>query len=210
MKLLLYCTKAKPQLFSGNSIYNQEKIFSLVKGNNQEQYEKLETLKCLNNLTELNGKIAAECDYEVEEIVYSKLFNNYATWEVGYRDLLNKSNLTEKEIFRYLGMQNIPHEVYKRYSCNCGYANHIKNLKIYDKPKELQEYATLKKYPGGYEKFVSVERAPQNMMYVYDENSDNPNEKKVLISIRPEWLCKILNGEKTIEVRRVVLKEMLK
>ena len=32
----------------------------------------------------------------------------------------------------------------------------------------------------------------------------------ILISIRPEWLCKILNGEKTIEVRKKVLKEMLK
>lgn len=31
----------------------------------------------------------------------------------------------------------------------------------------------------------------------------------ILISIRPEWLCKILNGEKTIEVRKKVLKEML-
>jgi hypothetical protein len=79
----------------------------------------------------------------------------------------------------------------------------------------LQECATIKRIPdewhiGYYEKFESVERAPQNMQYVYDVNSDNPNEKKVLISIRPEWLCKILNGEKTIEVRRKVLKEMLK
>ena len=32
---------------------------------------------------------------------------------------------------------------------------------------------------------------------------------RVLISIHPEWLFKKLNGEKTIEVRRIVLKEML-
>jgi hypothetical protein len=36
------------------------------------------------------------------------------------------------------------------------------------------------------------------------------SEKYILISIKPEWLCKILNKEKTIEVRRKVLKEMLK
>jgi predicted transcriptional regulator len=203
MKLLLYCTKAKPQLFSGNSIYNQEKIFSLVKGNNQEQYEKLETLKCLNNLTQLNGKIVGECDYEVEKIKNfdtSFVIAKYLDYEkdLAYTNAIAKDScLNYYDLKKYLGTKN-------------GYANHIKNLNIFDKPKELQEYATLKKYPGGYEKFVSVERAPQNMMYVYDVNSDNPNEKKVLISIRPEWLCKILNKEKTIEVRRVVLKEMLK
>jgi len=43
------------------------------------------------------------------------------------------------------------------------------------------------------------------MMYAYDGE-----EKKVLISIRPEWLCKILNSEKTIEVRKKVLKEMMR
>ena len=26
--------------------------------------------------------------------------------------------------------------------------------------------------------------------------------KSILLSIKPEWLCKILNGEKTIEVRK--------
>ena len=41
----------------------------------------------------------------------------------------------------------------------------------------------------------------------YDYFGDD--DKKVLISIRPEWLCKILNGEKTVEVRKVILKEML-
>ena len=44
------------------------------------------------------------------------------------------------------------------------------------------------------------------MMRVW-EDQENPF---VLISIQPQWLCKILNGEKTIEVRKKVLKEMLK
>lgn len=34
-------------------------------------------------------------------------------------------------------------------------------------------------------------------------------EDYILISIHPEWLCKILNGEETIEIRKKVLKEML-
>ena len=33
--------------------------------------------------------------------------------------------------------------------------------------------------------------------------------KQLLISIKPKWVAKILNGEKTIEIRKKVLKEML-
>ena len=54
------------------------------------------------------------------------------------------------------------------------------------------------------------------MMYAY--SWDYPikvgncykKEKYILISIKSEWVCKILNGEKTIEVRKRVLKEMIK
>jgi predicted transcriptional regulator len=161
---------------------------------------------------ELNGKIVAECDFEVEEIELVKIFPNmrfynYVTKTIQNNTVLDKACLTYQEMEKYLGKLN--------YGGKNGYATHIKNLNIFYVPKKLQEYATIKRIPdewhiGYYEKFESVERAPQNMQYVYDVNSDNPNEKKVLISIRPEWLCKILNGEKTIEVRKVVLKEMLK
>jgi predicted transcriptional regulator len=206
MKLLLYCTKAKPQLVKHNNGFN---LNNLPKSNWElKEYEEIE----------LNGKIAAECDFEVEEIVNSKLFNNYATWEVGYRDLLNKSNLTEKEIIRYLGTQNIPHKVYKQYSCNCGYAIHIKNLHIFDEPKKLSEYYTFNGIANDVNNWKPIEKAPQNMMYAYELISElglsgtynMQLRKNIVISIRPEWLCKILNGEKTIEVRKKVLKEMLK
>jgi predicted transcriptional regulator len=182
MKLLLYCTKAKPILF---------KHFKWLDG---KDFACKDVSK--NGYYCYNGKIVAECDFEVE-----KLSIGYGVgWQTetikGTENIEKISCLSRAKLYEYCKGK--------------GYAIHIKNLHIFDEPKELQEYATLKKYPGGYEKFVSVERAPQNMMYVYDVNSDNPNEKKVLISIRPEWLCKILNKEKTIEVRRVVLKEMLK
>ena len=61
-----------------------------------------------------------------------------------------------------------------------------------------------------------LERAPQNMRRCYSTlysniEADMPirTDSYILISIRPEWLCKILNREKTIEVRKKVLKEML-
>ena len=95
-----------------------------------------------------------------------------------------------------------------------GYAIHIKNLHIFDKPKELSDYYTAPKKMNTfgwfrakrYEWFsINIDIAPQNMMYAYDEKEN----KYALISIQPQWLCKILNGEKTIEVRKKVLKEML-
>jgi predicted transcriptional regulator len=55
------------------------------------------------------------------------------------------------------------------------------------------------------EKYIPLKKAPQNMCYVYDKDGN----KYVLISVHPEWLAMILNGLKTIEVRRKVLKEVL-
>ena len=70
------------------------------------------------------------------------------------------------------------------------YALHLSNLEVFDNPKELRYYG--------------VKKAPQNMMKVFD---DKGNEY-VLISIRPEHLANILNGKKTIEVRKRILKSM--
>ena len=69
-------------------------------------------------------------------------------------------------------------------------ALHLSNLETFDNPKELRDYG--------------VKKAPQNMMKVFD---DKGNEY-VLISIRPEHLANILNGKKTIEVRKRILKSM--
>lgn len=54
-----------------------------------------------------------------------------------------------------------------------------------------------------------TKKAPQNMMRVYSNIGRYKCSQYILISVRPKWLCKILNGEKTIEVRKKVLKEML-
>lgn len=131
----------------------------------------------------LNGKIVGECDFEVEKmgldtgkgLVFDKGFNK-------------ESQLELFEIAKYV-------------SNNYYYAIHIKNLHIFDEPRPTKWYGYTDK--KGY--LCMVEKAPQNMMYCYDEFGND----YVLISIRPEWLCKILNGEKTIEVRKKVLNKML-
>lgn len=177
MKLLLYCTKGKPYLNDCKLINHNKRYFISNTGLwsvdlSQQIYS-----------TSLNGKVVAECDFEVEEI------NNCSDWykedliyntnTLSFDELLEKSCLDNQQLDDYL-------------YANKGYAIHIKNLNIYKSPRELSSYTCVK--------------APQNMQYVYTCYDKN---EYVLISIQPQWLCKILNGEKTIEVRKKVLKRML-
>ncbi len=134
----------------------------------------------------LNGKIVAKCEVETEEIENSDLINKLTREE-----LLNKSCLTEEQLSNYLNFNNN----------TIGYTLHIKNLEELKAPLTFEKNYIYKEPHG----FNQVLKAPQNMMRIYDRFGN----KYILISIRPEWLCKILNGDKTIEVRRKVLKEML-
>lgn len=185
MKLLLYCTKAKPYLLhmpKDNEEFKKGIEFSLTDGKEFAQ-------ACIDvNNYKLNGKIVAECDFEVEklQIVYGK------GWETktikGTENIEKLTCLNRDKLYQYCKGN--------------GYAIHIKNLHIFDKPREFSKcyYLTLEK---GF--LRQIKKAPQNMCYAFTTRYD----KDILISIRPEWLCKILNREKTIEVRKKVLKEML-
>lgn len=184
-KLLLYCVKAKPYLNCDFGKDNHEEY-----SGNWNIYLADKQDECSNIV---NGKIVAECDYEVEKIKLKT--NSYEAWfetkTLDEEQLIEKSCLRVDELYNYLEP-----------NAN-GYAIHIKNLHIFDEPRFIQDYSK-NENPYNY-----IENAAQNMMYAYDVKSFNNFEKKVLISIHPEWLCKILNGEKTIEVRKKVLKEML-
>lgn len=128
-----------------------------------------------------NGKIVAEIEYEIAEIK-RQYFDNKGYYFC-YYDLKNAC-LTYDELDKYLKGWN-------------GYAIKITHLIPNWRPKELDDYYNNK------DNFIT--KAPQNMCYVYNDFG----RKYVLISVRPEWLCKILNREKTIEVRKKVLKEMI-
>lgn len=177
MKLLLYCTKAKPYLVDERKM----RYHNFVLGDSS-------VLKSNEKDLVLNGKIVAECDFETEEIYMAT--NSFEAWyrtkTLNEEELREKSCLRLDELYNYLDKDNN----YK------GYAIHIKNLHIFDKPKELYDYGM--DFP-----ISPIVKAPQNMMY-----ANGIGSRYILISIRPEWLCKILNGEKTIEVRKKVLKEM--
>jgi len=199
MRLLLYCTKNKWRLFFDKV----KQVFTLgkVKSNN-----------------DLNGKIVAECDYEVEEIRYGwypqnivpkgdHYYTYYKTSKIEPKEFYKKSCLNWEQLNSYLND-------YDSQKFEGAYAIHIKNLHIFEKPRELNHYMVYdKSYDNmfGWEfdeedKYNPLTKAPQNMMYCCTESG----REYVLISIRPEYLVDILNGEKTIEVRKKVLKEMLK
>lgn len=202
MKLLLYCTKAKPYLY-----FAQESRTLMKIDNSFEGYKT--THKNVDDY--LNGKIVAECDFEVEDL---RIVDDdplgaywYETKTLSENEVLEKSCLTGDELFDYLGEGNE------------GYAIHINNLHIFDVPKELSNYITKQcqfskcstcKYGKKEINCATIDtpitKAPQNMIYAYD----NKGNKYIVISIQPQWLCKILNGEKVIEVRKKVLKEKMK
>lgn len=191
MKMLLYCTKSKPYLADFKGEY---RTFSNSK-DLDELWDKGFNPNDIMNI--LNGKIVAECDYEVEKIIPINVSDDdYDYGLYSGKDLLKESCLSNSDIYEYLQDDN-GKEIF-----NKGYAIIIKHLNIFDEPREFSKcyYLTLEK---GF--LRQIKKAPQNMCYALTTRDD----KDILISIKPEWICKILNGEKTIEVRKKVLKEML-
>lgn len=196
VKLLLYCTKAKPNLMDFDM---DRKHFNINYGGQV-----------------LNGKIVAEAECDLVEEIKFINDTSYGTNTLNQNDLLKKTCLGMFDLYEYLYVKD-------------GYAIYLKNVKPFEEPKQLSEY-----YRVGYlracdeydsaidsmrgilaycpdvcctpptkviEEDWKIKNAPQNMCYCEDEDGD----KCVLISIRPEWLCKILNGEKTIEIRKSIL-----
>jgi len=205
LKLLWYCTKGSLKLYKTiDKDYTTKKAEDNIFG-----YE------------ELNGKIVAMSDFDCEEIIHTyengaSVHHDYSTKTLDNEQLLRKSRIFGQGLDDYLGDRN-----YDKNNNVVGYAIHIKNLNVFDKPKKISDfYKRTEKvnpdiicdfctnYPfdkckecrDNYDYF-NLKRAPQNMMYVYDYLGD----KYVLISVHPEWLAMILNGLKTIEVRKQVL-----
>lgn len=195
VKALLYCTKAKPYLVKDEFPYKNEKPYFI-------HYKKPGRWGL-----PLNGTIVAQCYIEVEEL-FIKNIGWASTSGMTEEMILYKSRLQKNQLNEYLG--------------NNGYALHISNLRrIKDEEHQQLSYykidntKTYGSFGWAFEeskKYIPLQKAPQNMMRVYDPwdaDENGAGELCVLISIRPEWLCKILNGEKTIEVRKRVLKGMI-
>lgn len=192
-KALLYCTKNKPALF-----------YSVLDRNYMIGKDK----PMCRFPNRLNGHVVAVCDIEVEEINRLPIPFNHESTIIDYStdtiddmdELLKLSCLSYEKLDSYLEYKG----------CRSGYAIHIKNLKVFDEPMELgtDEYHAI------VGRCLSLpKKAPQNMCSVSVYNLVNgvyiSMPSYTLISIQPQWLVKILNGEKTIEVRKKVLRDML-
>ena len=108
----------------------------------------------------LNGKVVAKFTLnKAEEIIMRKICGEWEVYgsENGQDSLIQKSCLTQKEIFRYLKGNN-------------GYAWHIDDLKIFERPKELSEFKTVVHYPKNivqiYLDYKPLKKAPQKMVWV--------------------------------------------
>lgn len=188
VKCLIYCSKAKPYL-------SEEMIDPPF----IENKFCLNVRQDINHNRVLNGKIVASFDCEkVEEFTM-----DYRGNEEQNKRIVKDSCVPLGDLVDY---QKENHLLY---------AIHISNLEIFDEPKELGDYLV---FDGDYtdtDNWKTNQYAPQNMKNVYEFCSSNdvisPKrtlKKCVLISIKPEWVVKILNGEKTIEVRKQVVNKL--
>lgn len=134
----------------------------------------------------MNGKIVAQFDCEMVEI-----------FTIDYRGDKEQNKRISKD--SCVSIEDLIEYQKDNHFLN---AIHISNLKIFEKPKELSEYS--KRLPSG--DFQVLGKAPQNMMNVCEIKYYIENY--ILISIRPEWVAKILNGEKTIEVRKKIVNRL--
>lgn len=229
VKLLLYCTKSKTLLWKSKETARIRNIFYI---GTKEWFrdellnskivaecdcEKVEEISCCcvpyrnkNNLGyELfidkgvykvewskNNIVGEEPEnYKDEGVVFERSDRYIET--MFKNDDLEKMCLSPQELLDYLKLGNK------------GYAIHLSNLKIFYKPYQLDDFFLL----GRNGNVHVLEKAPQNMCnvsfkYVSLKEEEHIRNDYILISIRPEWLCKILNGEKTIEVRKQIVKEL--
>ena len=178
VKCLIYCCKAEPYLFGHYVGFDTKYQYDLTKCKQVFFYHK----------NVLNGKIVASFDCEkVEEFTIDYRGNKEQNIRIEKDSCVPLSNLID--------YQKENHFLY---------AIHISNLEIFDEPKELSEYCL---FDPDYYVFKNIKKAPQNMCKVVKEPQAffTSTEEYILISIKPEWVAKILNGEKTIEVRKQVV-----
>ena len=206
VKILLYCTKGKPYLYNlgvEKWWYNEGcyepfdyregfRLFDKLQKTNR--YKQGDCDIQIGDL--LNGKIVGECELEkVEEIHISieKTFGEKIKYYIYDEEFENfyREDCVEKETC--LKCNEISNYLNKRR----GYFLHLSNVKLFDKPLSFDKDYIYKDYKTN----SVLTKAPQNMCNVYDRFGNH----YVLISVQPQHLCKILNGEKTIEIRKKIL-----
>ena len=169
-KVYIYCTNSDKF-----ALYSVGNGFMLYKGN---KYQVNGNLCCG---TKLNKRVVAEFTLnKVDKIGLADDFRQYGLWLLNDEKVLEDSQieqflrdscLTYEQLTDYIGCGDVENWTFEN-----GYAWHIDNLKIYDKPKELSEF---KMYDKTYdnvgafgwafdekEKYHPLTKAPQSWCYV--------------------------------------------
>lgn len=180
-KLLLYCTKATPYLVKDEDCLN-----------NPYYTHSSEQGSCGDTF---NGKIVAECECDlVEPFTTDYRMNREQTMRISKDSCLTINELSDYEN--------------RGESCPCLYGLHLKNVKVLNFD-EQNRFGSFNCLSSNSEIFKPIKRAPQNMMKVYYGDGEIISEEEyILISIKPQYLVHILNGEKTIEVRKKILNSL--
>ena len=138
----MYVTKGKPYLFEHS--YNGYMAVP------QKQF------------SELNGKVVAsfvvDKIYKLKKHDYAKAYHKPDRYipDVGFNWILDNCCLTDDELWDYGKGKDL-------------YAWHISELKVFDKPRELSEYAKPRKSMEQVNKYY-IHKAPQSFMYCYEPN----------------------------------------
>lgn len=171
----LYCTKAKPYLYKGGY-----RAFHTLDRTNPFNY-----IWSLNNkkytLDLQNGKVVAR--FWFDDYIEIKMEKEYVSnWLTPYvyrynvpQELLNKMCLTNKQLEDY-SPDIKGNDVYDM-KLPTLYAWHIKNLEIFDKPKELREFCKV-----GYNEQI-------NRLEFYKEQSESyPSDIMVVVGDSEELI----------------------
>lgn len=135
-KVYIYCTHSKAKLYKNSSLLKEYKF--------EKKYNCWHTVIGIQTNTKniidsklLNGKVVAE--FTLSNIDDFSVFENGSVQYWSAHNL-EKSALTYEEVSKYVGLNKK------------GYAWHISDLKIYDKPRKLDDFG--------------LKRAPQSWQYV--------------------------------------------
>ena len=181
IKCLIYCTKSKDYHLDCEIVNGKKKWFCWDKKSHHYPFKYVKEELGDDYKETFNGHIVAQ--FDCENIIEFDTNGKRLGYAINLKPIIEKSCLSLEEMKKYIGDKK-------------GYAIHISNLEIIDRPYDLYEWFNKDEKP--------LTKSPQNMCYCYHWLGD----EYILISIRPEWVEKILNGEKTIEVRKSIVNKL--
>ena len=140
-KVYIYCTKPKKWYTVSECFMSSDEC--LYKQKNRIWLG--DSFECYEDADYLNGKVVAEFTLnKVDKIGLADAFRKYGLWLLNDETVLEDSQieqflrdscLTYEQLTDYIGCGDVENWTFEN-----GYAWHIDNLNIYDKPKELSEF----------------------------------------------------------------------